>query len=66
MASCPHIASSNLAPPKPTDSVYREDCTLCFDSIDDPAGLDVYTASTAAVLGSESILVYITSNILSP
>jgi len=21
--------------------VYREDCTQCFDSIDDPAGLDV-------------------------
>lgn len=41
MASCPHIATTNLAPPKPTDSVYREDCTLCFDSIDDPAGLDV-------------------------
>ena len=41
MATCPHIPSSNLAPPKPTDSVYREDCTLCFDSIDDPAGLDV-------------------------
>ena len=41
MAACPHIASSNIAPPKPTDSVYHEDCTLCFDSIDDPAGLDV-------------------------
>ena len=41
MATCPHIATSNLTPPKPTDSVYREDCTLCFDSIDDPAGLDV-------------------------
>lgn len=41
MASCPHIQSCSLSPPKPTDSVYREDCTLCFDSIDDPAGLDV-------------------------
>lgn len=41
MAACPHISSANLSPPKPTDSVYREDCTLCFDSIDDPAGLDV-------------------------
>ncbi|KAK5169100.1 ubiquitin C-terminal hydrolase Ubp14 [Saxophila tyrrhenica] len=39
MATCPHI--KDLAPPKPTDAVYREDCTLCFDSIDDPAGLDV-------------------------
>ena len=35
------MQSSSLSPPKPTDSVYREDCTLCFDSIDDPAGLDV-------------------------
>lgn len=41
MASCPHISSRNISPPKPTDSVYREDCTICFDSIDDPAGLDV-------------------------
>lgn len=39
MASCPHISS--ISPPKPTDSVYREDCTICFDSIDHPAGLDV-------------------------
>ena len=41
MTSCPHVSSSNLTPPKPTDSVYREDCTLCFDSIDESAGLDV-------------------------
>ncbi|EAA30801.1 hypothetical protein GE21DRAFT_10646 [Neurospora crassa] len=39
--SCPHIGSANLAKPSPTDNVYREDCTQCFDSIDDPAGLDV-------------------------
>ncbi|KAK0615256.1 hypothetical protein B0T17DRAFT_498146 [Bombardia bombarda] len=39
--ACPHVVSANLAKPTPTDSVYREDCTLCFDSIDDPAGLDV-------------------------
>lgn len=39
--SCPHIGSSDLKPPRPTQSVYREDCTQCFDSIDDPAGLDV-------------------------
>lgn len=38
---CPHIASANLRPPRPDESVYREDCTLCFDSIDDGAGLDV-------------------------
>lgn len=41
MASCPHVASPTISPPKPSDSVYREDCTLCFDSIDDAAGLDV-------------------------
>ncbi|KAF2876802.1 hypothetical protein BDV95DRAFT_625943 [Massariosphaeria phaeospora] len=32
---------AQLRPPGPTQSVYREDCTQCFDSIDDPSGLDV-------------------------
>lgn len=32
---------TGLSPPRPTQSVYREDCTQCFDSIDDPAGLNV-------------------------
>ncbi|CAK4003585.1 Ubiquitin carboxyl-terminal hydrolase 14 [Lecanosticta acicola] len=41
MAACPHIASADIHPPRPADSVYREDCTLCFDSVDDPAGVDV-------------------------
>ncbi|KAF2770348.1 ubiquitinyl hydrolase [Teratosphaeria nubilosa] len=41
MASCPHVTSTDIHPPRPSESVYREDCTLCFDSIDDPAGLDV-------------------------
>ncbi|KAJ4287502.1 ubiquitin C-terminal hydrolase Ubp14 [Collariella sp. IMI 366227] len=39
--ACPHVGPANLAKPTPADSVYREDCTQCFDSIDDPAGLDV-------------------------
>lgn len=39
--ACPHVSSSALSPPRPTQSVYREDCTLCFDSIDTPGGLDV-------------------------
>lgn len=40
--SCSHVKSASaLHPPRVTDSVYRDDCTLCFDSIDDPAGLDV-------------------------
>ncbi|KAK0945171.1 ubiquitin C-terminal hydrolase Ubp14 [Friedmanniomyces endolithicus] len=41
MATCPHVDSATLHPPRPSDSVYREDCTLCFDTIDDPSGLDV-------------------------
>lgn len=39
--ACPHVESISLSPPTPSQSVYREDCTQCFDSIDDPAGLDV-------------------------
>ncbi|KAK5654717.1 hypothetical protein OQA88_7041 [Cercophora sp. LCS_1] len=39
--ACPHVEPANLAKPTPNDSVYREDCTQCFDSIDDPAGLDL-------------------------
>ncbi|KAK7885243.1 ubiquitin C-terminal hydrolase Ubp14 [Exophiala xenobiotica] len=39
--ACPHVQSADLRPPRPTQSVYREDCTQCFDSIDDVAGLDV-------------------------
>ncbi|KAI0388658.1 ubiquitin carboxyl-terminal hydrolase 14 [Xylariaceae sp. FL0594] len=39
--SCPHLVSASLHPPTPARPVYREDCTQCFDSIDDPAGLDV-------------------------
>ena len=41
MAACPHIKDPQLRPPRPNQSVYREDCTQCFDSIDDPQGLDV-------------------------
>ncbi|EFY88614.1 ubiquitin C-terminal hydrolase Ubp14 [Metarhizium acridum] len=39
--SCPHLESLALTPPTPAQSVYREDCTQCFDSIDEPTGLDV-------------------------
>ncbi|KAF3342628.1 Protein rax1 [Verticillium dahliae VDG2] len=39
--ACPHLDSLTLRPPTAAQSVYREDCTQCFDSIDDPAGLDV-------------------------
>ncbi|KAF2115510.1 ubiquitin carboxyl-terminal hydrolase-like protein [Lophiotrema nucula] len=46
MATCVHIDAAGtqfleLRPPGPNQSVYREDCTQCFDSIDDPTGLDV-------------------------
>ncbi|KAK5048221.1 hypothetical protein LTR84_005891 [Exophiala bonariae] len=39
--SCPHVTSTDLRPPRANQSVYREDCTQCFDSQDDEAGLDV-------------------------
>jgi ubiquitin carboxyl-terminal hydrolase 5/13 len=39
--ACKHVDAAELRPPGPTQSVYREDCTQCFDSIDDPSGLDV-------------------------
>lgn len=39
--ACKHINAPELKPPSPSQSVYREDCTQCFDSIDDLAGLDV-------------------------
>ncbi len=37
---CSH-KDSDLQPPRPNQSVYREDCTQCFDSIDSPSGLNV-------------------------
>ncbi|MCJ1285690.1 hypothetical protein MMC26_005031 [Xylographa opegraphella] len=39
--ACKHIYATELHPPISAQSVYREDCTRCFDSIDDPTGLDV-------------------------
>ncbi|CAK7265168.1 ubiquitin C-terminal hydrolase Ubp14 [Sporothrix epigloea] len=39
--ACPHLTSISLCSPTPNQSVYREDCTQCFDSIDDPEGLNV-------------------------
>ena len=38
--TCRHVSSPDLRPPG-NQSVYREDCTQCFDSIDDPTGLDI-------------------------
>ena len=39
--ACKHIDDPELRPPRPNQSVYREDCTQCFDSIDEPSGLNV-------------------------
>ncbi|KAE8454065.1 hypothetical protein EG329_007843 [Mollisiaceae sp. DMI_Dod_QoI] len=39
--ACKHVNAPELRPPGPAQSVYREDCTQCFDSIDDLTGLDV-------------------------
>lgn len=39
--ACTHVESLELSPPKPSQAVYREDCTQCFDSIDDESGLNV-------------------------
>lgn len=39
--ACTHVNAAELRLPGPNQSVYREDCTQCFDSIDDPTGLDV-------------------------
>ncbi|KAL5332159.1 hypothetical protein BJX70DRAFT_384968 [Aspergillus crustosus] len=41
MATCSHKDSLELQPPSASQYVYREDCTQCFDSIDDESGLDV-------------------------
>lgn len=41
MASCVHTGAADLNPPGSSQAVYREDCTQCFDSIDDDAGLNV-------------------------
>ncbi|USW55912.1 Putative Zinc finger, UBP-type, UBA-like superfamily, Zinc finger, RING/FYVE/PHD-type [Septoria linicola] len=38
---CPHVKTFSRPPPLPKDAVYREDCTLCFDGVDDAAGIDV-------------------------
>ncbi|RDW74752.1 ubiquitin-specific protease UBP14 [Aspergillus mulundensis] len=41
MAACLHRGSPDLQPPSASQAVYREDCTQCFDSIDDKSGLNV-------------------------
>ncbi|KAL2866346.1 ubiquitin-specific protease UBP14 [Aspergillus lucknowensis] len=41
MAACLHVDALDLQPPSSSQVVYREDCTQCFDSIDDESGLNV-------------------------
>ncbi|KAL1979673.1 hypothetical protein VTN96DRAFT_5385 [Rasamsonia emersonii] len=41
MVGCSHINAPEIRPPNASQAVYREDCTQCFDSIDDPSGLNV-------------------------
>ncbi|KAK9478621.1 hypothetical protein V1514DRAFT_55170 [Lipomyces japonicus] len=39
--TCLHLSSLNIRPPTTTQSVYKDDCTQCFDTPDQPWGLDV-------------------------
>ncbi|KAL4937151.1 hypothetical protein BDV06DRAFT_203477 [Aspergillus oleicola] len=41
MATCYHSESPDIRLPSASQAVYREDCTQCFDSIDDELGLNV-------------------------
>ncbi|SNX81610.1 related to ubiquitin-specific processing protease [Melanopsichium pennsylvanicum] len=41
--ACPHLSAAfmALAPPRPSQHVQKEECTLCFDDQDGPNGIDV-------------------------
>ncbi|CAO1637383.1 unnamed protein product [Parajaminaea phylloscopi] len=41
--ACQHLteAFANLNPPRPSQQVHRDECTLCFDDQDGPNGIDV-------------------------
>ncbi|KAL3457750.1 hypothetical protein BJX64DRAFT_280428 [Aspergillus heterothallicus] len=41
MSPCFHTDAPELRPPTTSQAVYREDCTQCFDSLDDEFGLNV-------------------------
>ncbi|TPX64195.1 hypothetical protein SpCBS45565_g06069 [Spizellomyces sp. 'palustris'] len=41
MSICSHASSTKLVPATPASEVYKEECTLCFDSQDLPQGIDV-------------------------
>ncbi|OKO95844.1 Ubiquitin carboxyl-terminal hydrolase 14 [Penicillium subrubescens] len=46
--ACVHSGASDLSPPGPTQAVYREDCTQCFDSIRDEPPLKISKLAIAA------------------
>ncbi|KAG0224254.1 hypothetical protein BGW42_005218 [Actinomortierella wolfii] len=39
--TCPHVTSVHLNVPSATAAIYKDECTLCFDSPDKESGLDV-------------------------
>ncbi|PYI31436.1 ubiquitinyl hydrolase [Aspergillus indologenus CBS 114.80] len=41
MAACFHVQSDDIIPPSTSQVVYREDCTQCFDSVDQSSGINV-------------------------
>ncbi|KAJ3178214.1 hypothetical protein HDU87_003766 [Geranomyces variabilis] len=41
MSACEHLRTARLSPAVPSSEVYKDECTLCFDSQDMPEGLDV-------------------------
>ncbi|RLL94574.1 hypothetical protein CFD26_104230 [Aspergillus turcosus] len=41
MGHCPHTNSQALRPPSESQAVYREECTQCFDTVDEETGLNV-------------------------
>ncbi|KAF8985469.1 hypothetical protein BGZ46_004062 [Entomortierella lignicola] len=41
MAACPHVSTVRLSVPSHTSQIYKDECTICFDSPDNENGLDV-------------------------
>ncbi|KAF9110895.1 hypothetical protein BGX27_005734 [Mortierella sp. AM989] len=41
MAACPHTSTTRLSVPSHTAQIYKDECTICFDSPDNENGLDV-------------------------
>ncbi|ORX99167.1 ubiquitinyl hydrolase [Basidiobolus meristosporus CBS 931.73] len=39
--TCPHLSTQHFAPPSVYTAVYKDECTLCFESQDSEAGIDV-------------------------